>query len=400
MKRKKWFAAALSAWMILEVCLGTGFSGDRAMAGEAEPAAAERTPGVEERALELGESIAVYPTVAGMEDQELEKTINTRILEDTGMVSYITRISQLISGGKLRVGWRGNVLEDVFSCAVSAEGAITSPRSDFLWTWSNIDLLDGHEIALDELFQDPPAAKEYLEILLEEQVAPELSAYLQSGNVTPLPDGFWLTRRGLVLLYPREQWCTLNDRAGDLLIGWNEIQDVLDLSEGSILERIGVPAMLELTEESLAELQEMTLTGQVPDLPVLLGSSLQEAVEAWHLLIDPDLYENGRMISLDGGLFRNVFLLTDALSESWEESRVEGIRLDSGCLFGLRIGQTKASEWHQMLGEPDMTVEFDEEKAEANRIVPGKRDYYSWEGYGLRLHADGQGILVSIILTE
>ena len=399
MKRKQWFAAALSACIILGVCLGAGFPGNRAIAGEAEPAAA-RGISVEERALELGESIAVYPAVAGLEDQELEKTINHRILEDTGMVGYITRMSQLISGGKLLVGWRGSVLEDVFSCAVSAEGAIASLRSDFLWTWSNIDLRDGHEIIWDELFQDPPAAKEYLETWLEEQIAPELSAYLLRGNVTPLPDGFCLTRRGLVLLYTREQWCTLNDRAGDLLISWNEIQEVLDLSEGSILERIGVPSMLELTEESLPELQGMTLSGQVPDLPVPLGSSLREAVEAWHLLIDPDLYENGRMISLDGGLFRNVFLLTDALSESWEESRVNGLRLDSGCLFGLRIGQTKAAEWHQMLGEPDMTVEFDEEKAEANRIVPGNRDYYTWEGCGLRLHADKQGVLVSIILTE
>ena len=138
----------------------------------------------------------------------------------------------------------------------------------------------------------------------------------------------------------------------------------------------------------------------IPSLPVRLGDSVRDAVAEWHLLIDPDLYENGRMFSLEGGLFRGVFLLTDYLSESWENSRVDGIRLDSGCLFGLRIGQTTAAEWHQMLGEPDTSVDFDGEKAEAYRTEPGTRDYYTWGEHTLQLHADEDGILISILLKE
>ena len=158
--------------------------------------------------------------------------------------------------------------------------------------------------------------------------------------------------------------------------------------------------MLSLTEERLPQLQRITQEGRIPDLPVKLGDSLGDAVDAWHLLTDPDLYENGRVFALEGALFRGVFLLTDNLSEGWEESRINGIRMDRGCLFGLAIGKTEATAWHQVLGEPDTTVSFDAEKAEAYRTVPGMRDYYAWGDHVLQLHSDENGTLVSIILTE
>lgn len=403
MKWRSMICAALSACMIWGS--GTGI----AVAEEAEGAApvpaeagteTAAGPAVESRGLELGESSVAYPVITGLEDT-LEKKVNDRILEDTGIAEYLTRLSQLLSGGKLEVRWRGGVLGDVFSCAVSAEGAVTSPRFSFVWTWSNIDLRTGGELVWSDLFTDPEEAGEFLETWLEDQVAPELSAHLLNGNVTPLPEGFWLSPRGIVLLYPAEQWSTLSDRAGDLLIGWNELQNVLDLSPDSAANRAGAGEMLALTEEeSLPLLQETVAKGEIPGLPVSLGSSVRDAVEEWHLLIDPDLYENGRMFSLEGGLFRNVFLLTDYLSESWENSRVDGIRLDSGCLFGLRIGGTEEREWHQVLGEPDVTVVFDEEKAEAYRTVPGRRDYYAWGGHTLQLHSDESGVLAGIILVE
>ncbi len=399
MNQKRWISAVLSAWLIF----GFGMGYIVAEQAVSSPSSGEELPDrprIEERGLELGESSIIYPVITGLEDEELEKTVNDRILADTGVTDYVVRMSQLISGGRLRVNWRGAILRDIFSCAVSAEGAVTSPRSSFVWSWSSIDLRDGREILWEDLFTDPEMAREWIEAWLEEEIEPELSAHLLNGNVIPLPEGFYLTQRGLVLLYSSEQWNTLSDQAGDLLVGWNEIQDVLDLAEGSVLDRIGAGDMLNLTEESLIYLQDMTAEGVIPELPVRLGGSVREAVENWHLLIDPDLYENGRMISLESGMFRNVFLLTDYLSEDWDESRIDGIRLDSGCLFGLRIGQTTEEEWHQILGEPNMTVIFDEEKAEAYRTVCGKHDYYTWGGHGFQLHSDESGILVSVILVK
>ena len=96
-----------------------------------------------------------------------------------------------------------------------------------------------------------------------------------------------------------------------------------------------------------------------------LGDSVREKTDEWHLLTDPDVYAGGRLFALEGGSFRNVFLMTDFLSESWDKSVVDGIRVDEGCLFGLRIGETTLKEWREALGEPDFMVDFDGERAEA-----------------------------------
>ena len=50
------------------------------------------------------------------------------------------------------------MLGPVFSFEITAEGAVTTPRPDHVRTGGNIDLRDGHEVTLEELFPDPEAA--------------------------------------------------------------------------------------------------------------------------------------------------------------------------------------------------------------------------------------------------
>ena len=360
----------------------------------------------EEKGLELGECSVKYPVLReGAAAEELRETINDRILEDGHVRDYLTRVSQLISGGSLRVGWSGTVMGDVFSFVMSAEGAVVNPRPAFVWTAGNIDLRDGHEVTWEELFPDPDAARETVEAYLEEAVAPELSAHLLNSGLTPMPELFALNERGLLLLYPADQLSTLSDRAGDVLIPWRVMEALLDSRADGIPARIGAVQWLGLTAEGLPEenaeqIKAAAAEGRLPGIPVRLGDSVQAWTDRQHLLIDPDVYEGGRLFSLEGGIFRNVFLMTDFLSESWETSVVDGIRMDEGNLFGLVTGRTEQDAWRQLLGEPDHTVEYDEEKAEAYRTVPGSRDYYEFGGHRLQLHANEEGVLASVIISE
>ena len=356
----------------------------------------------EEKGLELGECSVKYPVLReGAAAEELRETINDRILEDGHVRDYLTRVSQLISGGSLQVSWSGTVMGDVFSFVMSAEGAVVNPRPAFVWTAGNIDLRDGHEVTWVELFPDPEAARETVEAYLEEEVAPELSAHLLNSGLTPAPELFALNERGLLLLYPADQLSTLSDRAGDVLIPWRVVSELLDAREDGIAARIGVTKWLEMTEENAEKIRAATAAaGALPGIPVRLGDSVQAWTDRQHLLIDPDVYEGGRLFSLEGGIFRNVFLMTDFLSESWDTSVVDGIRMDEGNLFGLVTGRTEQAAWRQLLGEPDHTVEYDEEKAEAYRTVPGSRDYYEFGGNRLQLHANEEGVLVSVIISE
>ena len=297
----------------------------------------------------------------------------------------------------------------VFPFTVFAEGAVDSPRNTWVWTGGNIDLRDGHEITAEELFTDSDAARTAMEEYLKDEVAPELSAHLLNSRLTPLPDLFVLNPRGILWKYPMAQLSTLSDRAGDVLIPWRAVREYLNLAEDSILREMQlevwiIPLTAETVEENgekaAAQLREMTETGAIPGIPARLGDAMQPLTDEWKMLTDPDVYALGRFFALEGAEFQGVFLMTDFLSESWENSVVDGIRADQGSIYGLSVGETPREAWIQALGEPDHTIVMDEEQAEAYRTEPGTRDYYGFGGHRLQLQADGEGLLVSVILAE
>ena len=189
-----------------------------------------------EMSLALGNSVVRYPAADGIADETLRETVDEKMKAGLDTDTYLGRMMTLISEETLRIetSWEGAVLGDVISCVVSAEGALADSRSTHRWTWTNIDLRDGHEITLDELFTDREAARSALEEYLDFEVAPELSAHLANSELTPLPDGFRLERTGLTLLYPVNRLSTLRDRAGAVKIGWNEIREYLDNGEDGI----------------------------------------------------------------------------------------------------------------------------------------------------------------------
>ena len=355
-----------------------------------------------EMSLALGNSVVRYPAADGIADETLREAVDEMMKAGLDTDTYLGRMMTLISEETLRIetAWEGAVLGDVISCVVSAEGALADSRSTHRWTWTNIDLRDGHEITLDELFADGETARAALEEYLDFEVAPELSAHLANSELTPLPDGFRLERTGLTLLYPVNRLSTLRDRAGAVKIGWNEIREYLDNGEDGIPARIGAAEMMTLDDESAERIREMAESGRLPDIPVKIGDGLKALTDHYQMLTDPDVYEGGRLFALEGACFRNVFLMTDFLSEKWDDSIVQGIRMDRGCAWGLCIGETAREDWRAALGEPDAESGLDADKAEANRMEPGACDYYNFGNYQLHMYCNGDGILSSIVLTE
>ena len=362
---------------------------------------AEEAFSIQDEGLDFSEALSIhYPLVSGSGDEDLLKQVNDLIQEKCRIGEYLSRAAQLLSGGSLRTEWKGGICGEVFSCAVSALGAVENSRTMHVWTAANADLRDGHEITFGELFTDEDAARERIEAYLDENVAPDLSAHLQNSELTPLPETFFLEPSGLTLLYPVSQLSTLSDRAGEIRIGWHVLRDELDLSEDSILSRIGAEEMITLSAQSAEQLRAAAGEGRMTGIPVTIGDSMQELTDRYHMLTDPDGFEGGRLFALEGGCFRGVYLMTDDLSRSWENSVVQGIRMDQGCLWGLCVGETPRSEWLAELGDPDGSAEIGEEKAEANRIVPGACDYYHCGEYILQLYSDEDGTLISIVLSE
>ena len=365
-----------------------------------EPDAQPETVTVEDAGLELSGSSVRYPRVTGLGDEELETAVNELIQTDLGIADYLNRMTLLMSDpGTLTVTYEAQLLGDVFTAVAEASGAVVNSRPTHVWTAVNVDLRDGHAIGLDELFTEPEPAREAIEAYLEDMAA-ELSAHLSASGVTPLPETFGLSPYGLTLLYPIEQLSTLADRAGAVTILWSEIQPWLNLEEDGLLSRIGAAENLTFPENPKERLTEALAEGSIPGIPAAIGQSVQELTDAYDLQIDPDLYEGGRMFLPDHQAFRQVWLLSDALTGSWENSVVQGLRADRLNLLGLRTGVTTREEYLAALGEPESSLNVDEERALNWRIVPGTSDYYTLGSYRLRLHADEEGVLRSVFITQ
>ncbi len=353
--------------------------------------AAAESPTVNDMGLELGGSSVRYPQLTGL-DPEVQKAANAAIMEAGQINSRLSRMAALLSAPvKLSVGYSHALLGDVFSCAMLADGAVETSRATQVWAAVNISLTTGEILPMDSLFTDADAARAFLAAYLDEQVAPELSAHLAAGSLTPIPENYSITDTGLTLYYDIGAFRTLGDRAGTVTILWSEFPPEL-------LANPHTKAHLSFPEDAKNALISALAEG-FPGVPAQLGQDVGELVETHKLLTDPDIYEGGRMIALEDGAFRQVWILTDALSEEFAGSTVQGIRADRLNFLGLCTGATTLSQWREALGEPDTTLAVEEDRAETWRILPGSSDYYTLGEYRLRLHADENGVLRSVFLT-
>ena len=356
---------------------------------------------VEDGGLELGGSSVHYPRVTGLGEEEREAAVNALLQERLGVTAYLNRVALLMSDPTgLTVTYDARLYGDVLTCVMEASGAVETSRPTHVWTAANIDLTDGHAIGWEDLFTQPEEALEAIGAYLDESVAPELSAHLSAGSLAPLPEHFGLSPYGLTLLYPIGQLSTLQDKAGAVTVLWSEMQAYLNFEEGSVLARIGAAENLSFPENALAALSDALAEGSLPGVPGTIGQPVKELTDAFGLQIDPDLYEGGRMLLPDHSAYRQVWLLTDALTESLDNSVVQGFRADRLNLLGLRTGTTTREEYVAALGDPESSLTVDEDRAINWRIVPGTSDYYTVGTYRLRLHVDEEGVLRSVFISQ
>lgn len=371
-----------------------------ALAEAPTDAPADASPAVTDVALDLLGSSIHYPQLTGLADAEVQSAVNAAIMERGAINDRLTRMAVLANAPvKLNVSYAYTLAGDVFSCAILADGAVETSRSTQVWGTLNVDLRTGDEITFADLFTDADAAAEAIAVHLDEEVAPELSAHLAAGSLTPIPATFTISPTGLTLYYDIDSFRTLSDRAGTVTLLWTELQEHLRLEEDDVLTAIGAAQHLTLNEQSAEKMADALSGGALPGIPAAIGQPMQELIDRYALLNDPDIYEGGRMIALEDGAFRQVWLLTDALTENFEQSVVQSIRADRLNFFGLCTGVTTLDEWRAALGEPETTLRVDESRAESWRIAPGTSDYYRLGEYRLRLHADEEGVLRTVFLT-
>ena len=387
------------------LCLALLLSPAGVLAQEASTASAAR---LEERSLELMGHSLRWPQVTGLGDAALEETVNQRIGEALGMKELTERMAALLSSEKkLTVaGWAGAITGDILCCELTVTGPIRDLRVTESRRACVIDLRDGSLLPLDAFFTDAASARQALETYLEETVAPELSPHQQAAELLPIPETFTVSPQALTLIYPMEQLETLAGHPGTVVLPWYEWAAWLDRSEDGLPARLGVWELIEGGEDAAARIRASAETGGLPGLPAAIGGALKDTAAADGLTADPDLFEGGRYVQPDDGVWRDAWLITpfnpdagDRVTEL-EGYTVTGIRADRIALWGIRTGETTIDAWREVLGEPDHTVTLTADQADAMRLPEGTSDYYLCGEHRLRLHADTEGVLRTVMVTK
>lgn len=114
-------------------------------------------------------------------------------------------------------------------------GALRDSGFTHQWSTVNLDLTTGEVITLADLFTDEAAARQAILDYMEQQVAPELSAHLEAGQLAPLPETFALSQVGITFYYDLDRFTTLSGKAGKITLLYTELRDLLKLGEGTVL---------------------------------------------------------------------------------------------------------------------------------------------------------------------
>ena len=351
---------------------------------------AEGTPRLVPITIEDQGGKVVYPRLDGHPDALVQTLVNQAIVEECGIQTLLESVSSPFA--QVQSDYEATLMGDVLSIVVSA---VEDGKQSYATV--SIDLQTGQKILLDQLFTNVEAAIAQMEAICQERVEPNVSSYLESGQVLPLPlNEFYLTGEDITFYYPADQFSYFSGYCGSVTFFYYELKEHLDTSATGLLAALGALEDLTVKANTKERIVETVAAGCLPGIAPQLGDPLMPWLEKYRLLSDPDYYPGGRFFQMEAGQMRDVWLLTDALTDDYHNSLVLGLRADRVNLFGVQPGVTLREECTALLGQPGSSVSLNDYDAADYLLPAGVSDYYTFGENMLRLHYDEEGLLVSV----
>lgn len=369
--------------------------------GAALAQAAASAPAVRDVAVAMGENAIHYPQLEGLADEKAQQAINDAVVEKAKIAQRMVTLATLQPGGTgLTVSYEAYLKGDVFSAVISAVGVMENGRAGQEYAACAFHLSTGAPVSLAELFADPQAAVAAMEDILARTYLDELGSYAENASLSPLPqDTFYLDQDGITFYYPPKQFSLVTGYAGAANFSYGELTDLL------LPDPQGLPVQQGFLPPTLTDAQIKAAVayaasqGTLPHVRAMLGDSMAELITRYRLLREPDRYPGGRYCQLEAPEFRQVLVMTDALSSGFDTSVVTGLLTFRADLYGLRACVTTQARWREVLGEPGNTVTFDDSMAASYGLPTGTADYYDYQGAQLMMYADETGVLAAVRLN-
>lgn len=365
-------------------------------------AEAEENARVTEVATASGDNYVRYPQLEGMDNLPAQQAINDEIVNLAKIAQRLITLSTLqASGASLQVDYTAYLHNQLFSVVISAKGMMETMRNGHAYTALAYDLNTGKRLQLSDLFSDADAATAWMEDQLLSGYVDELSSYMEYAELTPLPaEAFSFDENGITFWYPYKQFALLSGYSGAAQFQYGELQELLIADEGAVPARLGA-LLPQYTDALISEaIQTIAAQGTLPYVSVHLGDPIPDLIARYRLVRTPDQYPGGRYFQLEAPQFRQVLVLTDALTNSYDSSVTQGILATRMNLYGVQTGVTPRSRWRQILGEPAATVDLDSSVATDYGLPAGTADYYTISDRQLMLYADSNDVLYAVRLTN
>ena len=258
-----------------------------------------------------------------------------------------------------------------------------------------IDPRTGQMISLMDLFRAPDEARARLSEMIEQDILPTLSDYLEFSELLPVPeDCFYLDADGLTIYYDDQHYRTFSGSCGAVSFAWYEIEDLIrpDGPAGNMLSR----------QPDAGAIRAAVSAGSLGDrFPIRLGDRLGDVLSKYPRLSDPDYTRNAKVYQFEAAQLRgySVEIPKYAFTEDMD-TPVSAIRTSRISFCGLKTGWTGKEEIVTLLGTPESQILYDEQTAEDMLLVPGESLIYRMGNVYLELHLDGEQLLSALILRS
>ncbi len=356
-------------------------------------------PAIDRIAMENDLGSLCYPQLSGMADAALQQKINDDIIISANVTAHMITFATLTPDSLwgLRVSYESYVTDRVASFVITAEGKMPNGRQGYESVALSYDLATGLRLTAQDLFADPAAAREWLEAETVATLGEEISDYEDAAALLPLPmDSFALDAYGITFYYSSQQFKTINGQSGACRFDYTELQHLLHAGEDKLPALLGMLAPQRTVDARSEEVLQALKAAKLDQLPLTLGEPMMDIVETYGLTRTPDEFPGGRYFVMEHPLFRSIWLISDAMQSSYDHSVLEGIQLRRGGIGGLLIGQSMRTDWLELLGEADESMQITENMAYDYRLPAGTCDVFTEGDCAIRFYADEEGVLRAI----
>ncbi len=341
-----------------------------------------------------------YVQLSGAPNAFAQDVINRAIVEIGEIDKHLTTLQTAADADVLTVSTNAEILlsqdgRDILSALVTAHGRMPNGRTGQRYTPMTFDITSGAALTAADIFTDVAVAQDFLDGYIAERVEPELSNYIDAGEMYPAPiERFRLTREGVTFYYPQNQLTLLSGFSGAVHLYHSELAALYDMSDGSVMQRV-----YQNTAPSADGVKAACETGA---LARVLGEDLVALVESKRvrLAADADFIPGGSLYIVEDAVFRGAWLMTDAQSDDLTGQTVTGVRAVRADVGGLIVGVSTLDDCRGALGTPQSSVTLDEATAASYRLPAGTSEYYAIApDRALRLHFDDARTLCALEIT-